>query len=59
MKCVRGLTNAITVSNRAAPVGDLQANIEAALSRRYDADDQSAWSAPGVEDVRDYMRIAD
>ena len=86
MKGVKGLTNAITVANRAAPAGDIRANIEAALARRYDAIDQhvqisvdervvtldgtvsnwwqrymtrkAAWNAPGVEDVRDNMRIA-
>jgi len=87
MKGVRGLTNAITVVNRSAPARDIRANIEAALTRRYDAADQhvvvsvddrvvtltgtvtnwwhrflsrnSAWNAPGVEDVRDHLRIAD
>jgi osmotically-inducible protein OsmY len=87
MKGVRGLTNAIAIVNRGAAAGDIQANIEAALARRYDAQDQhilvgvndrvvtlsgtvtnwwhrhltrnSAWNAPGVEDVRDQMRIAD
>jgi osmotically-inducible protein OsmY len=87
MKGVKGLTNAITVANRTAPVGDIKANIEAALRRHYDAQNQHvvvsvdervvtlsgtvsswwhryltrncAWNAPGVEDVRDHMRIAD
>ena len=87
MKGVKGLTNAITVTTRGAPPGDIKANIEAALTRRYDAGDQhvvvsvddrvvtlsgtvtnwwhrylsrnSAWNAPGVEDVRDHLRIAD
>jgi len=87
MKGVKGLTNAITVANRTAPVGDIKTNIEAALKRHYDAQGQhvlvsvddrvvtlsgtvsswwhryltrnSAWNAPGVEDVRDHMRIAD
>jgi osmotically-inducible protein OsmY len=87
MKGVKGLTNAIVVANRSAPVGDIKANIEAALRRHYDAQNQhvvvsvddrvvtlsgtvtswwhryltrsSAWNAPGVEDVRDHMRIAD
>jgi osmotically-inducible protein OsmY len=87
MKGVKGLTNAITVANRSAPVGNIKANIEAALTRRYDAKDQhvlvsvdnrvvtlsgtvtdwwhryltrnSAWNAPGVEEVRDHMLIAD
>jgi len=87
MKGVTGLTNAITVANRAAVVGDIKTNIEAALRRHYDAQDQhvlvsvddrvvtlsgtvsswwhryltrnSAWNAPGVEDVLDRMRISD
>ena len=87
MKGVKGLTNAIVVANRSAPVADIKANIEAALRRHYDAQNQhvvvsiddrvvtlsgtvsswwhryltrnSAWNAPGVEDVRDHMRIAD
>lgn len=87
MRGVKGLTNAITVANRDAPVADMKANIESALTRRYDAQDQhvvvsvdgrivtlsgtvtngwqrylmrnSAWNAPGVEDVRDHMRIVD
>jgi len=69
------------------PWGDIKEQIEAALSRRYGAQEQhvlvsvdgrvvtlsgtvtswwhrnltrnSAWNAPGVEDVRDHMRIAD
>jgi len=40
MKGVKGLTNAITVANRTAPVGDIKANIEAALRRHYDAQNQ-------------------
>ena len=87
MKGVKGLTNAITVTNPSAQAGDIQANIEAALTRRYDSEDQhitvsvdnrivtlsgtvtnwwhrylsrnSAWNAPGVEVVRDHLRIAD
>ena len=87
MKGVRGLTNAITVANRGASAGGIKADIEAALTRRFDAGDQhitvsvndrvvtlsgtvtnwwhrylsrnSAWNAPGVEDVRDHLRIAD
>lgn len=87
MKGVRRLTNAIVVTNRGAPAGDIKANIEAALMRRFDAEDQditvsvddrvftlsgtvsnwwhrylsrnSAWNAPGVEDVRDHLRIRD
>jgi osmotically-inducible protein OsmY len=87
MKGVTGLVNAISVVNRTAPSGSIQANIEAALARRYDAADQhvvisvedrvvtlsgfvtnwwqrylsrnAAWNAPGVEDVRDHLRIAD
>ena len=87
MRGVKGLTNAIVVTNRSSPAGDIRANIEAALTRRYDAGDQhitvsvddrvvtlsgtvtnwwhrylsrnTAWNAPGVEDVRDHLRIAD
>ena len=40
MKGVKGLTNAITVANRGAPAGNIKANIEAALQRRFDAKDQ-------------------
>jgi osmotically-inducible protein OsmY len=87
MKGIKGLTNTITVANRRTPADDIQANVEAALVRRYDAEDQhvlvnvddrvvtlsgtvtnwwhrnlarkSAWNAPGVEDVRDQIQIAD
>ena len=85
MKGVRGLSNAITVANRGKRVDGTRADIEAALARCYDAEDQhvsvsvdervvtlsgtvtnwwhrylarnSAWNAPGVEDVRDHMQI--
>jgi osmotically-inducible protein OsmY len=40
MKGVKGLSNGITVANRAAPAGDIKANITAALTRREDAEDQ-------------------
>jgi osmotically-inducible protein OsmY len=40
MKGVKGLTNAISVANRGKPVAGTKANIEASLTRRYDAEDQ-------------------
>jgi osmotically-inducible protein OsmY len=86
MKGVKGLRNAIIVSNRHTPEKGIQASIEAALTRSYDAEDQdirvsvddrvvtlsgtvtdwwhrsltrqAAWNSPGVEGVRDHMRIA-
>ena len=40
MKGVKGLTNAIVVANCGTPVDDIKENIQDALRRRYDAEDQ-------------------
>jgi osmotically-inducible protein OsmY len=40
MKGVKGLTNAIAVGDRSAPADRIKADIETALTRRYDAEDQ-------------------
>ena len=81
---VKGVTNDITL-NAETPSGRIKTDIEAALQRRFDADDQdiavsvsgknvtlsgtvtswlqrdlardSAWNAPGVQNVTDHMTI--
>jgi osmotically-inducible protein OsmY len=85
LKGVKGITDDIVIALE-TPSSAIKANIEAALERRFDSEDQhiavsvsgkdvtlsgsvtswwqrdlardSAWNAPGVQNVKDHMTIA-